>query len=110
MKKVIFILIMLTMTVGLSAQDMCSVQGVPAYTVDKCSVNGVPAITVDKCSVRGIPAITNDKCSVGGVPAFANDKSSSSSGNYLWIQMPGWHNAYGFINFWLQLPARIFNF
>lgn len=38
MKKVIFILIMLTMTVGLFAQDMPSARGVPEINVDKSSV------------------------------------------------------------------------
>ncbi|MBN1634154.1 MAG: hypothetical protein JW917_08320 [Ignavibacteria bacterium] len=38
MKKVIFILIMLTMTVGLFAQDMPSVRGEPIIDADKCSV------------------------------------------------------------------------
>lgn len=39
MKKVIFILIMLTMTVGLFAQDMPAVRSVPVIDVDKCSIS-----------------------------------------------------------------------
>jgi uncharacterized membrane protein len=70
MKKVIFILIMLTMTVGLFAQDMPSARGVPVIDVDKCSTIG-PNVRIPMPGWLVHDFIIN-----------------------IWQQMAGWHTHY----------------